>query len=57
MSIFDPLSRYRAESTAYQAIDLVPGAAGVVSLTDLSSVNNGSVAIDLGSNVFRFYGA
>ncbi|MBD2551624.1 hypothetical protein H6G65_19015, partial [Microcystis elabens FACHB-917] len=55
--VVDPLSRYRAESTAYQAIDLVLGAAGVVSLTDLSSVNNGSVAIDLGSNVFRFYGA
>ncbi|MCP9859613.1 MULTISPECIES: ELWxxDGT repeat protein [unclassified Cyanobium] len=57
MAIFDPLSRYRAESTAYQAIDLVPGAAGVVTISGLSSVANGSVAIDLGSNVFRFYGA
>ena len=57
MPVFDPLSRYRAENTAYQAIDLTAGAAGVVSITDLSSVNNGSVAINLGSNVFRFYGA
>ncbi|MCP9901258.1 PQQ-binding-like beta-propeller repeat protein, partial [Cyanobium sp. Cruz CV13-4-11] len=57
MAIFDPLSRYRAESAAYQSIDLVAGTAGVVSVTGLSSVDDASVAIDLGSNVFRFYGA
>jgi ELWxxDGT repeat protein len=57
MAIIDPLSRYRAESTAYQAIDLVPGTSGVVTISGLSSVADGSVAIDLGSNVFRFYGA
>jgi hypothetical protein len=57
MTIFDPLSRYRAESTASQAIDLVPGAVGVVTISSLSSVADGSVAIDLGRNVFRFYGA
>ncbi len=57
MAIFDPLSRYRADSTAYQAIDLNPGDAGVVSIGGLSSVDDASVAIDLGSNVFRFYGS
>jgi ELWxxDGT repeat protein len=57
MAVFDPLSRYRADSTAYQAIDLVPGTAGVITVSGLSSVDDASVAIDLGSNVFRFYGA
>jgi len=57
MAIIDSLSRYRAETTAYQAIDLVPGATGVVAISGLSSVADGSVSIDLGANVFRFYGA
>ncbi len=57
MAIFDSLSRYRAESTAYQPIDLVPGASGVVAISGLSSVADGSESIDLGANVFRFYGA
>ena len=56
MAVFDPLSRYSADSTAYQAINLNPGDPGVVTVSGLSSVDNGSVAINLGSNVFRFYG-
>jgi hypothetical protein len=51
-----PYSRYRADSTAYEAIDLNLGDPGVVSASGLSSVNDASVAINLGSNVFRFYG-
>lgn len=54
---FDPLSRYKAEYTAYQPVNLVAGAPDVVSIGGLSSTNDGSVAIDLGSNAFRFYGA
>jgi hypothetical protein len=48
--------RYIADSTTYQPIDLVPGAAGVVTIPGLSSTNNVSVALDLGSNSFNFYG-
>jgi ELWxxDGT repeat protein len=56
MAVFDPLSRYSAASTAYQAINLNPGDPGVVTVSGLSNVDNGSVAINLGSNFFRFYG-
>jgi ELWxxDGT repeat protein len=48
--------RYIADSTTYQPIDLVPGAAGVVTIPGLTSTHNASVALDLGSNSFNFYG-
>lgn len=54
MPLFDPLFRYSADSTTYQAIDLVAGTPGVVTVAGLSSVDNASVAIDLGTNAFYF---
>jgi ELWxxDGT repeat protein len=56
MSIFDPLYRYHADVTAYQAIDLIPDTPGVVTISGLANVDDESVTIDLGTNIFRFYG-
>ncbi|MEB3318035.1 MAG: hypothetical protein VKO39_07840 [Cyanobacteriota bacterium] len=56
MPLFEPLSRYRAEPTAFQSVDLVAGAPGVISLSELGNVDDAAVAVDLGGNGFRFYG-
>ncbi|MGB7890796.1 MAG: DUF4347 domain-containing protein [Microcoleus sp.] len=45
---------YTDTETAYQAIDLVPGATGVTSI--LTGVDDASVGVNLGSNTFNFYG-
>jgi hypothetical protein len=45
---------YRATPTPFQSIDLVPGAAGVVSILD--NQDNGATGVNLGSNTFNFYG-
>jgi hypothetical protein len=47
------LSTYDYLPTAYEAIDLVPGAPDVVNVVDGSAT---SASIPLGSNTFRFYG-
>ena len=45
---------YRAETYVFEAIDLVPGGEGVTPL--LQDADDGTAAIDLGSNNFTFYG-
>ncbi len=45
---------YLANSSTFESIDLQPGASGVTTLLDNSYGD--SVALDLGTNTFRFYG-
>ena len=45
---------YEARQTAAESVDLVPGAAGVVTLLD--DADDNSAPIDLGDNTFSFYG-
>ena len=56
LPIIDPISRYAAEAYAYEALDLVAGTAGVVTIDGLSNTDDASAAIDLGGNTFRFRG-
>jgi Ca2+-binding RTX toxin-like protein len=45
---------YRASSTTFQPINLVPGTPGVITI--LSDVDDGTAQINLGSNTFRYSG-
>jgi hypothetical protein len=47
---------YVAGAVPLLPIDLVPGAPGVVTIGSLSTVDDASASIDLGSNTFSFYG-
>jgi ELWxxDGT repeat protein len=54
--LIDPVSRYQAEAYAYEALDLVAGNTGVVTIDGISNIDDGFAAINLGSNTFRFRG-
>jgi Ca2+-binding RTX toxin-like protein len=47
---------YVAGAITYQNIDLIPGATGVTTIAALSSLDDASTALDLGTNTFTFYG-
>ena len=55
-TLIDPVSRYQAEAYAYEAINLVAGAPGVIAMDAISNHNDAYAAINLGINTFRFNG-
>jgi hypothetical protein len=48
-------TRYTANATTYETINLTPGATGVVTVNGLSAADDQVATIDLGGNSFRFY--
>jgi hypothetical protein len=50
-------TQYFARTTTYENLDLLPGATDVVTITELSAVDDEVATIDLGGNSFRFYDA
>jgi hypothetical protein len=50
----EPIFGYAARPTAFENIDLVAGAPGVITVLD--NLDDGAAAIDLGTNTFNFFG-
>lgn len=55
-ALTDPISRYNADVYAYEALDLVAGSAGVITIDGISNTDDAFAAVDLGTSTFRFRG-